>query len=436
MFLKKCLSILFIGFFFSSLNAQENLSGAVISDIKVTGLKRTKPAHIEEVLGGLRGKPASAVNAKYIESVLQSDGLFSEIKVEVVDGSGTVISEAGEITADKNTDGSSSDGASGTPEASGAPYLRIQVKEKVTFMAVPFGMYSNDGLMGGFMLMDMNAFGMKNVINAGGMFSESKLMGIAGFSKPALTGKRPGFSLFTALSRNNSKFANLDNSTYMKFKDTKYNFSGSLNYAFRNGIKVSAGGKYLYQDFDNSVFDKFHSGEGNFNVSYSLNDWNGVFLSTSSFSTFVAAGSSTYGKVFEKAGFSAIIQRPIVKYVRFRVSNCFSLQHDVPFPTLQGRQSVGVTILPNDFGSSKMIGLTGSIEGAVVKTKMLTISIYGTYECVDVENYDRSMDFSHGFNAGTRVYLSKLAFPAVSFGYAYNVTHRTSFFSFSAGMDF
>ena len=433
MFLKKCLLIFFIGLFVFSLNAQENTSGAAISDIKVTGLKRTKPAHIEEVLGGLRGKPASVVNAKYIESILQSDGLFSEIKVEVVDGNGTVISSAGEITPDKNT-ASSSD--AGTPEASGVPYIRIQVKEKVTFMAVPFGMYSNDGFMGGFMLMDMNAFGMKNVINAGGIFSESKLMGIAGFSKPALSGKRPGFSLFTSLSRNDSEFARLDNSTYMKFKDTKYNFSGNLNYAFRNGIKISAGGKYMYQDFDNNIFDKFHSGEGNFNVAYSLNDWNGVFLSTSSFSTFMAVGSSTYGKVFERTGFSVIIQRPIVKYVRFRVSNCFSLQHDVPFPTLQGRQSVGVSILPNNFGSPKMLGLTGSIEGAVVKTKMLTISIYGTYECVDVENYDRSMDFSHGFNAGTRVYLSKLAFPAMSFGYAYNVTHRTAFFSFSAGMDF
>ena len=64
------------------------------------------------------------------------------------------------------------------------------------------------------------------------------------------------------------------------------------------------------------------------------------------------------------------------------------------------------------------------------------LSLYGDYQLVYTRDSDKEYKFEHGRNAGTRVYLAKIAFPALAMGLAYNVPHHRWQFSAAMGVSF
>ena len=100
-----------------------------IETIEIIGLKKTDESYVQSLLKEYCGKESSSVDAADVETVLQAEGIFSEVHVFVNEEK-----------------------------------ISIEVKEKITFLPLPFASYSSDGFMGGFVLMNMNAFGRKNNI--------------------------------------------------------------------------------------------------------------------------------------------------------------------------------------------------------------------------------------------------------------------------------
>ena len=119
--------------------AQENGDRTVV-DLKIDGLKKTKESYVHRILSEYIGKKESEVKIKEIETILQEQNLFSEISV-------SLLSE----------------------ENSEKCILNINVKEKITFIPLPFVSVSKDGPMGGFVPMEMNALGKKYQYSAGGV---------------------------------------------------------------------------------------------------------------------------------------------------------------------------------------------------------------------------------------------------------------------------
>ena len=88
--------------------AQENGDRTVV-DLKIDGLKKTKESYVHRILSEYIGKKESEVKIKEIETILQEQNLFSEISV-------SLLSE----------------------ENSEKCILNINVKEKITFIPLPF----------------------------------------------------------------------------------------------------------------------------------------------------------------------------------------------------------------------------------------------------------------------------------------------------------
>ena len=169
------------------------LFSETVSSIKFTGLKKTKESYMQNLLKDFVGKDSGEINLNEIETILQAEGLFSEINLNFENAENSAI--AGE--SENSGDAEKTENSTVT--------LNVTLKEKITFLPLPFASYSSDGFMGGFMLMNMNAFGRKNNLILGGVFSKNTQMGLLMFSKPAGDLKHPGFGTFTNFSHKKTR---------------------------------------------------------------------------------------------------------------------------------------------------------------------------------------------------------------------------------------
>ena len=125
---------------------QDVKNGSLVSFIKIEGLGRTKESYMLSVLGKYVGIPESRIDLHEVKVTLEELELFSETEVS--------------LQKDEN----------------GEAVLFVKVKEKWSFIPVPFFMYSSStGFMGGAFVMDMNAFGIKDNYVVGGVLKTSSL---------------------------------------------------------------------------------------------------------------------------------------------------------------------------------------------------------------------------------------------------------------------
>ena len=102
----------------------------------------------------------------------------------------------------------------------------------------------------------------------------------------------------------------------------------------------------------------------------------------------------------------------------------------------QTRQNVSNTLLPTNFHSQSMAAADTSLEGAVLKLSVMTLSLYASYQLIAAEDYDGKTAFCHGPGSGLKVYLQKINFPACSLGLYYNVPRGYVQFGASIGVSF
>lgn len=115
---------------------------------------------------------------------------------------------------------------------------------------------------------------------------------------------------------------------------------------------------------------------------------------------------------------------------------CLWKQNNATVIDWSGGNSVDVTILPSDFKSPKISGATAGLELALKKFSFGIISLYGNYQAVYAEDTDENFEFCQGVACGTRLYLSKIAFPAFALGVSRNFSTGDFFWSVSLGASF
>ena len=71
--------------------------------------------------------------------------------------------------------------------------------------------------------------------------------------------------------------------------------------------------------------------------------------------------------------------------------------------------------------TDQIFGLLTGFEAAVVKAHFGVLSVYGLYEVAAARELNNSTYLCHGPEAGVRLYLAKLAYPAFAMGASYNV---------------
>jgi hypothetical protein len=99
-----------------------------------------------------------------------------------------------------------------------------------------------------------------------------------------------------------------------------------------------------------------------------------------------------------------------------------------------GPSSAQVDILPGDFAARNYAGLSAGLEKYIVSFRWGTLSVLGSWQLVFSQGLISGDEFDHGPSAGIRLYLSRIAIPAVGFGAAYNMNSGLFQLTFSIGM--
>lgn len=379
-----------------------------VQEFEFEGLKRTSRSFIENELSSCIGLEADDVTKNKIETILQAEGLFTDISIEFL--------EKDEESA----------------------CAKISVSEKISFMPVPFFMYtSGSGFMGGGVVMDMNAFGRGDMFMAGGFFSGSKKLGITAFVKRPVN-YRPGFSLSASFGKLNNEIKNLSDKTVFDFDCLSFSAGGSLNEKIGEYVTVGLGGRYSFSDPENSAVCSFIN-RGKFlelteSVSASVMNWNGYFMSVHSLNLNVSQGHKIDGENFQTYKGTAAFAQPVISKIRITASLAGFYGKNLDLSFYSKRDELLCMILPDDLRFEKGAAASCGTEIAVVKIKYGLVSAFAQYQAAVIEDFDGDCKREHGIYGGIRLYLSKLAFPAVGLGVSYNITEN--FWQGSAALGF
>lgn len=428
--MKKLLSAVFILFVSVSFIWAESVSG-----LKFQGLKKTKESYMQNLLKEYIGKDSEEIDIKEIETLLQAEGLFSDIAIRI-EKSESIETEAEETAG--TVDSAEPVEKVETAEITGnGAVIAVDVKEKITFIPLPFAMYSSDsGFMGGFMLMNMNAFGKKHMLVSGGFFGDSKQTAMLIYSKPAVDIAHPGFSVYSGFNHKKEEVTDFDDVTYFDVNNIQVRESFSINEKFNKYFSASTGLSYSYRHFFRDSLEDDHEFILNSSLSVGNVDWNGYYLITNSASVSCEIGYSTGEKeMIEACKFNGTLQFPVVPRVRMILNAAGQLQNGKTLLNKADSSDVGSTIMFKNFRTNQIFGTGLAIEEAVWKGKFGTVSLFETYEYdMASELNDGSFAYCHGPGAGVKLYIKQVAFPAMNLGFSYNVTQNDWKFVAAFGM--
>ena len=379
-----------------------------ITDIRINGLKRTKKSYMDQVLKKYRGMAVEDLDLSEVETDLHAQEIFSETAVRV------------------------------ETEENGA-VLVIDVKEKISFVPLPFFAVSEGEPMGGLFVMDTNASGRKNTYVVGGVLSRDYLMGISAYSKPSLSLTQPGFSLSASGFIGESLFTDRRKEEELRYKSRGFTAGAKVLDKMSEHSSASLGAQFLFRNFEE--VDDYRAPEDlrtlAFSASYGqlYNDWNGWFMSQKSASVSAEYGLSFKGDDFQELGADFLFQHPTFSdRLRLQVKGGIHKLYKGEPAQMMGAGAAGISILPSDFFSDFVMGATAGLEWAFTKGKWMTLSLYGLYEVVRSEEWKGDTFLNQGFSFGTKMYLSKIAFPAMALGISRNLTEKMTRASFSLGV--
>lgn len=410
--------------FFFVIVLKLSLFSEQISKIKFEGLKKTKESYMQNLLKDYIGKEKSEVNLKEIETILQAEGLFSEVNLSFESEN-----KIENLNSEQNLETNNN-----IEEIENLLVLKVSVKEKITFVPLPFASYSSDGFMGGFMLMDMNAFGKKFNLISGGIFSKDMQMALLTFSKPTGTIENPGFSSASSFSHNENTITSFDDDTLLEFDSISFHQRFAISSKFGKYFSGSCGLGYFYSRFFKNDWDDLHEWILNSSISFNKVDWNGWYLISKGASLSAEVGYSTEWEIIESVSFRANYQIPFFERNRFIFNVSGTLENNKNIVSKASRANIGNTIMNSNFKTEKIGGAMFCVEEALFRHKVATVSVYETYEAAISEDYDGSFVYCHGPGAGLKLYLKQIAFPAMNMGFSYNVNQNFFNFVIAIGM--
>ena len=395
----------------------------IVSKINFIGLKRTKNSHVQSKVRKFIGEPLSEIDMHDFETSVQLIGLFDDIHYSTEQISDT--------------------------EAQ----INVSVKEKITFIPMPFIMYSTSiGFMAGGVVFDANAFGKQYMFMGGAFFSSTSKSGIVAFQKPSPRKGVPGISTFANFAMTTPKVVNAENDVVLRYEGITFGAGISLSehfldfFTFKNGYTFRHFGAEDHDDYKGQSPEGYNYGSISLAFEYSKPDWNGIFMSSSSASisaVFALTDSENSDYRFPMTFAATTGGEYPVFSPKFRLYRKFSASYGInnPIQSYGDRDAGAVTILPSNFITERIVGGNVGFEYALAKFSWGLISFYSDYQLVYAKDFKSvsekgDYEFMHGPNGGLRVYLAKIAFPAVAAGLSYNVTKNYWQFAASVGMSF
>jgi len=391
------------------------VSAAQITDIYVSGLRRTRPHVVEAPLQRFVGRYAEDIDLNEVHAVIGDLGVLELLAVEKrydADGSGKT--------------------------------LALTVRERWSVFGMPFFSVTPRGWIVGGGVADTNAFGLRNMLAIAGAYGPNEWFVMPMFiATPNAVGDF-GWMLASAFGSANMEHTDQAGETVLRrFSiftiNPRFGLSYSLTERMTLGIRLS----YNYITLRNNenmintpAANRIQSFAISPNIEMRSSAWDGFLRSENHLSL-----EYYYGIVFDadnvqRVSLRAAFNQTIVPGLRAtaRSGLIFSSQSATPF--FESGPVFGINILSPSYSARSYAGLSLGLERYLFRFSLGTVSVAAAYQAVHSDGALLRNQFDHGPAATLQLYFSRLAIPGIGLGGAYNVRRNSFQFAFNIGMLF
>jgi hypothetical protein len=385
-------------------------AGGVITELSITGLKRTRLSTVESALNRFVGQDAETLDMDAVYAAVLDTGILEPITISVQDAAG-----------------------------GNGKMLSVEVREKWSIFPMPIFFVSSGQLSAGLFLGDTNAFGLNDKFFLGGMYSDDGWMLMSSYVHSGGAGV-PGWMLSGSFAQSERHDSDQNGNDIRRFNLDNIGASAGLSYPFTDILSVSL--KVSYQQItlrdSESPLEEPESGarvlgmEGG--VSMRKSHWDGYLLSEKSLSAGYKFAAGIASDSFHEIKLRSVYQESLLPGFKLNLSGGALYQPNVPPLFESSPNAAQVNILPNSFSARNYAGLSLGFEKYLFKISAGILSAIASYQIVFSEGPIIGARLDHGAAASLVFYLRKLAIPAMGLGFAYNVSADYPQFYFSVGM--
>ena len=383
-----------------------------ITSIEIIGLKRTQLHVVEYPLEKFLGQDSANFNENDAIAAVKDMGVLEPISAELA----------------KSENGLT---------------LRVTVEEKWSIFPFPFVYVGSDGNKNfGLFLCDFNAFGLRDMGVFGGIYGSNGWSAIAMYYHTPDRKGALGWSSIFMYMHQEKEHVDRYNKTIRIYSADRLVLLLGLNYDFFKYLNGSI--SLIFGDISPSENKNTYNApedEARFigispRLSLRNSSWDGYLLSGQNLSLGYNYNHAISGPSFHTIEYSANFEKPFVPGFRLnlRSGGIWKSTTDPLFK--EDQKKAQVNILPEYYFASYYAGLSAGLEKYLFKTGHGTLSAQSLWQSVFSGDDISNLEFDHGPFGGIVFYLSRIALPAVGFGFAYNMVSDLYRYSFNVGMSF
>ena len=378
-------------------------SSPVITKIEVTGLKRSRDALIEHICGVQPGDSLSEFNPAACKNRMMKTGLFSKVTITtaVIENHATI---------------------------------KIHAEEKWTLIPMPFASSNSNNSMAGFYLMDMNMLGLNKKLFVGGMYSTYGWKTNLGIIAPHLLSSNFTGGISSEVSDYRYENADVQGDIYETYDAMLQRVHYSMGYRFIDVFTVSYAGQYHNAD----VYNRENAGKNDIRDARSLGQGvtlrvdtmrhtgtflHGFYMKTDYLHGFpVGSTGKEYDSVESRMvySFGGFSDHLVKLYVHAGAGNL----PDVFEERISGKPGFRA-LPPEQVPADTYAGGFMAYEVPLLYLSWGTVTVQGYWENGMFSRTESDTTWFYGPGGGFRLYLKKIAIPAVGIDVTANLEEGT-----------
>ncbi len=398
--------------------------GRRICEIEVRGNSRSLDSTVQRISDIETGALLSEGAVDQARINLKKSGLFAEVDIKAA----ACRPEAG---AAVDTD---------------AVRLILEVEDKWTLIPVPFFSSDGDSVMGGLVVIESNLLGTGKQLISGAMGGTEGLSGFVVFADPAFLRSNWQLSLSASGGVGSEEIATPDGETALEFDNNSYGGSFGLGYRFTNRFEAGFRARVELHELD-AISGSAATGLSDAQLNDEIGESQQQLGLQARYDPTVPYGSLLKGfETSARATYSLVQDAPSIdaqlsynlpttagQRLRLLAAAGYGQRSLISEEPVSGRD--GFRTLPFGKATADDYWSTALAYDVPVLTQgwgaMVISSFYehGWYRSSAVGDFD-----FYGPGAGFRIYLRRIAIPALGVDVAYNLRSDRTVFSVAVGM--
>ncbi len=377
----------------------------IVTGIAIEGLTRTRPSTVERILDVELPAPATELDLETLRQRLLRSGLFvDDLRIQLVPAD----TATGELT------------------------LLVQLEERWTLIPLPIAVYGSDGWMGGAAVVESNLRGSGTFLIAAAMLqgdgaSIDEWRTALGVSGGVLQRGRLQPGLFLSAGVGEVVLVSADGSEYRRFRRATVSARANLDYRLSDSVTMGAAGAVSVTEVDS---DWSQSQRPPQSTAFYLQDVSLTAERRSRVGHFEAGpfAQAHYrqglpldgGKPFGTASANVEYSAPLSVTHKLLIGARATLGN-APATELPALSGAGFRTLPaRGTRARRAVAAIVELEPALLRSRWVTVTAPLFFEG-GVYTPDDSLERFYGPGSGLRLYLARVAVPAVGFTVGYNI---------------